>query len=163
MSFVLRSRSGFSLGVSGVVMAEGKVLLVRRMHEPNRGRWTFPSGYVGAEERVDEAAAREVLEETGIRAEVVGVAGLRQRVSPGDNNLLVFFVMAPLAGEPVPDGNEVDAARYFTFDEALAESAFIEMNKRVLRAVAARPVGALAPEDCPPTPGLPALGYIAFL
>lgn len=163
MTVILRRRSGFSLGVSSVVISDGSVLLVRRMHEPNRGRWTFPSGYVGDEERADEAAAREVLEETGVHTEVVGVVGLRQRVSPDDNNVLIFFAMRPLAGEPRADNTEVDGAAYFPIEEALANPDFIEVNKRVLRKVLTDPAGHLSLEDCPPTPGLPALAYIAFL
>jgi ADP-ribose pyrophosphatase YjhB (NUDIX family) len=165
LSVVLRRRSGYSLGVASLVIDAGRILLVRRMHEPNRGRWTLPSGYVDAEELVHEAAAREVLEETGLRIEPVGVVGLRQRVSPNDNNLLLFFLMRPLPEQPapVPDGVEVDAAIFVPCDDALANPDFIEMNKRVLRKVMADPAAHFSPEDCPPTPGLAALAYIAFL
>ena len=68
----LRTRCGYSLGVAGAVVAGERILMVRRMHEPNRGRWTFPSGWVGATESVDQAVVREIEEETGVRAEVVG-------------------------------------------------------------------------------------------
>ncbi len=158
----LRVRCGYSLGVGGVVLSGGRVLLVRRLHEPNRGRWTFPSGYVNAEESVEQAAVREVAEETGVRAEVVGVVGLRNRVSPNDNNLVLFFLMYPREGEPVADGVEVDDARYFTFAEALANADAIELNKMVIRKVMAGG-GLFLPTDCPPTPGLAALRYVAFL
>lgn len=159
----LRSRSGYSLGVAGVVLLDECVLLVRRLHEPNKGRWTFPSGYVGAAESIDEAAVREVLEETGVRADVVGVVGLRNRVSPKDNNVVLFFLMHAREGEPVPDGEEVDAARYFSLAEALACPDFIELNKMVVRKVVANGGQPLLPAECPPTPGLLALRYVAFL
>lgn len=163
MTVILRPRTGFSLGAAGIVIAGESVLLVRRMHEPNRGRWTFPSGYVGAEERVDEAAVREVKEETGVEAEVVSLLGLRNRVSPNDNNVLLFFLMRPLRGEPAPDGYEVDGARYYTFPEALANPDLLEMNKTVLRKAIADGTARFTPSDCPPTPGLEASSYIAFL
>ncbi len=159
----LRMRQGYSLGAAGIVLAGERVLLVRRMHEPNRGRWTFPSGYVNPIERVDEAAVREVAEETGVRAVVEAVVGMRNRVSPTDNNLLVMFLMRALAGEPAPDGVEVDGARYFTFAEALAEPDFISVNKTFLRKVTARDYSSFSPTEIPPTPGLLALDYIAFL
>lgn len=159
----LRARSGYSLGVAGAVVSRDRVLLVRRLHEPNRGRWTFPSGYVGPFERIDEAIVREVAEETGVHAEVVGVLGVRNRVSPNDNNLLVFFLLRPLAGEPRPDGDEVDGADYFPFDEALAHPGLIELNRTVLARLVDGSAAIHYPADCPPTPGLAALGYVAYL
>ena len=44
-----------------------KVLLVKRSAPPFRGAWSLPGGFVGREESVDEAALRELQEETGIR------------------------------------------------------------------------------------------------
>lgn len=57
---------------TGVVVddGEGRILLVRRNHEPRLGRWAFPSGYVDAGEVVETAAVREVREETGVEVEV---------------------------------------------------------------------------------------------
>jgi NADH pyrophosphatase NudC (nudix superfamily) len=49
---------------AGVLVArEGRVLLVRRNHEPGLGLWSFPSGYVDRGEVVEAAAAREYAEE----------------------------------------------------------------------------------------------------
>lgn len=56
------------LAVSGVVLDDqGRVLLVRRVRDPEAGCWTVPGGRVKTGESLEQAAAREVLEETGIR------------------------------------------------------------------------------------------------
>lgn len=54
------------LGVGAVVVRAGAALLVRRGKEPLRGRWVVPGGTVELGETLEEAVAREVLEETGI-------------------------------------------------------------------------------------------------
>ena len=49
---------------------EGRVLLVRRAHEPSLGLWSIPGGRVEPGESAREAARREVREETGLDVEV---------------------------------------------------------------------------------------------
>jgi len=52
--------------VGAIVFRDGAVLLVKRGQEPNRGRWSVPGGTLEAGETVEQGAARETLEETGI-------------------------------------------------------------------------------------------------
>lgn len=53
--------------VFGLDDKDFKVLLIQRARKPFRGRWALPGGFVGVEERLDEAARRELEEETGLR------------------------------------------------------------------------------------------------
>jgi 8-oxo-dGTP diphosphatase len=54
------------VGVGGVVLVEGKVVLIRRGKEPLRGRWVIPGGTVELGETLHDALVREMEEETGL-------------------------------------------------------------------------------------------------
>lgn len=67
------------VGVSGVVLAGGKVLLVQRGRPPGVGLWSLPGGGVELGESLAEACAREIREETGVEAEVGPLVGVFER------------------------------------------------------------------------------------
>jgi mutator protein MutT len=54
------------VGVGGVVVIDGRVVLIRRGKEPLRGRWVIPGGTVELGETLQEALVREMQEETGL-------------------------------------------------------------------------------------------------
>jgi len=54
------------VGVGGVVIADERVLLVRRASEPMRGEWSIPGGLLETGETIAEGVARELREETGL-------------------------------------------------------------------------------------------------
>ena len=62
--FVLDQNKVTGLGV--LVEMDGCVVLVRRGHNPFKGLWALPSGFIEADESIEEAAIREYKEETGL-------------------------------------------------------------------------------------------------
>jgi len=105
------------VAVGGVVRRERTVLLVRQRYGPARGFYLFPGGLVEPGETLDQAVVREVAEETGIQASVRGIVGVRTRGDGPRSDTYVMFLLDWLAGEPQPDGQEIDEARFFTREE----------------------------------------------
>ena len=119
----------FSIGVGGVVLRDGKALLIRRGHEPGRGWWQIPGGYAEFDEEVAAAVVREVAEESGVRAKVVDVLGFRHSVGGKGSiggpstNVYIVFRLAPLDPDdhvPCGDGDEITGAGYFSLEEIAA-------------------------------------------
>jgi len=92
------------LAVSGAIFRDGKVLLVRRARSPGKGFYSFPGGRVEFGESLHTALHREVDEETGLRIEILGLAGWRE-VLPADGGgghyVIMSFAARWLAREAV--------------------------------------------------------------
>jgi ADP-ribose pyrophosphatase YjhB (NUDIX family) len=113
-----RYNTGYNVGVGGAVVHEERLLLVRRASRRGRGNWQVPGGFIEPAETIEQAVIREVLEESGVKTEVRGVLGIRNRYDTNVNNsLYVVMLMHPLDINPQPDNDEVDRAGFFTLEE----------------------------------------------
>lgn len=72
---------------------EGRALLVRRGKEPLRGRWVVPGGTVELGETLEDAVAREVLEETGIRVRPLRVMTVFDRIERSEGAVAYHYVI----------------------------------------------------------------------
>ena len=83
------------VGVGGVVLRNGKILLVKRRFDPNKGKWSFPGGLVELGESVRDAVKREVKEETGLRVHVSSLIDVVDEVTRDpDGKIKYHFVLA---------------------------------------------------------------------
>jgi len=89
----------------------GRLLLVRRGQAPSRGLWSLPGGRVEEEESWDAAAAREVREETGVRATDAEFAGIVERDSGAGTTYLIADFAFTGEGEPRA-ADDADEARW---------------------------------------------------
>jgi 8-oxo-dGTP diphosphatase len=96
-----------------LVKRDEHILLIRRAHEPFRGLWTLPAGFVNAGEDPAEAAIRECAEETGLDIEITGILAIHSgREHPRGSDFVIFFA-GQLKGGALHADDDADAAEWF--------------------------------------------------
>ena len=113
---------------------ERHYLLVRH----NGGHWSFPKGHVEGDETEAETAAREILEETGLTADIH--TAFRQQVTyspkPGTVKDVIFFTAVPTGGREHPQESEISQLGWFSFPEAARRVTYASDEEVLLAAEA---------------------------
>jgi 8-oxo-dGTP diphosphatase len=108
------------VAVGVVVEMDGGIVLGKRAHEPQMGAWSFPSGFVDSGEVLEDAAVREVEEETGLKVRLDRLIGVYSRA--GERVVFIAFAGTPVGGK-LEAGEECFEVKAFAPD-ALPELAF---------------------------------------
>lgn len=110
------------VGIGIVVLRPGAVLVTRRGHPPNEGSWALPGGAQKLGETAEQAARRELREETGLEVGPMLLAGQVDSITHDPDGriryhyTIIDFAAAWTGGIALP-GSDATAARWLRFSE----------------------------------------------
>ena len=132
------------VGIGGVIIEDGRALLIKRGSEPLRGHWSIPGGTLEIGESLQQGVARELLEETNLEVRVLDVIEVFDRIFPAEpllqqsvtrgprfHYVIVDYLCERVSGEPRA-GSDVTDVIYAREDE-LEQFHLTETATRVLR------------------------------
>jgi 8-oxo-dGTP diphosphatase len=97
-----------------------QVLLVRRRYPPFAGMWAVPGGFVNIDESLEQAALRELEEETGVRdvyLEQLYTFGEPRRDPRGRTITVAYFALVPANAIQIRAGDDASEARWWCVDD----------------------------------------------
>jgi len=78
------------IGVGVLLIRNNMLLLIKRKYNPDAGYWSIPGGHLDLGERVEEAAIREVFEETGFKTRIIKLAGIIDKIMHDGNGKIEY-------------------------------------------------------------------------
>jgi len=105
------------VGAAMLIERDNQLLLLQRNHEPWKGSWMLPAGYVEADEDPQDAAHREVLEETGLIVESSKFSHVYYFSDDPRGNGVAFVYKAKIISGEIKLNEESSAAQYFLWQE----------------------------------------------
>lgn len=113
-----------TLALDALVESKGRILLIKRLHEPFKGCWAFPGGRMDYGESPEEGCLRELREETCLHGKIgrlVGVYGDPKRDPRGHVVSIAYAVhVDDISGLKASD--DAQEAQFFPLEEARAPS-----------------------------------------
>src|SRR5215467_6031644 len=136
------------VGVGGVVIEDGRALLIRRGSEPLLGQWSIPGGTLELGETLAEGARRELREETSLEVRVLDMIEVFERINfgrgadetwatpeekrrPRFHFVIVDYLCQRIAGTAVAGGDVTDVA--WAAEHELGKFALTPTATRVIR------------------------------
>ena len=110
-----------------------QMLLVKRKVEPKIGQWCLPGGFMELGESPEQAALRELKEETGLSARIELLLGVTTNPSDRyDTVLMIGYLVTGITGEPAPGD---DASQLAWFDPDRLPPVAFQSHRHFIRMV----------------------------
>lgn len=113
------------MAVDGVILDGERILLIRRRNDPFQGDWALPGGFVEYGETTEQAAVREMEEETGLVCRIEGLVGVYSAPDrdPRGHTISIAYVMGVREGQ-MKAGDDAAGATWHRLAELPERMAF---------------------------------------
>jgi 8-oxo-dGTP diphosphatase len=118
------------------ICQDDRVLLVKRAHDPRKGFWAMPAGFIEAGEDPQAAAQRETLEETSLVVQVDRLLDVFFTAGDGGAADMVIAYEVHVTGGVLKADDDAEAAEWFSRDTLPTELAFFPSQRLAARWVA---------------------------
>lgn len=122
------NNTNWGQSVTGIVIKDGKVLLVRHTYGDGKGLLIVPGGYVEYGETPQDALKRELLEETSIVVEPKKIIAIRFN----SHDWYIAFSAEYISGQATSDHDENDEVVWLEIDKALVRDDIPDLTKRLI-------------------------------
>ena len=106
-----------------LVNSEGKILLVLRKNDPYKDMWCLPMGFAEVDENIQQAALRELEEETNVKGRVIRLLDAETVVSSHYGNMVIMAYEVEYVSGKIKAGDDAKDVRFFPIND-LPELAF---------------------------------------
>ncbi len=132
--------------VSGLVLIEDKVLLVRHTYGMAKDKLLVPGGFVKEKELPTEAIIREIFEETKVLTQAESIISVQFK----PEQWCIIFKMKHLSGTPEPDNSEISEIMLLTIKDALDREDITHTTRVILQTLYTNKCNELATSNfCP--------------
>ncbi|MBU6389623.1 NUDIX hydrolase [Patescibacteria group bacterium] len=111
------------VSIDAVIIKNGKILLIQRGREPDKGRWGTPGGHVDWDESAEDAVRREVQEETGLNVISTQLVGVYSDPARHPKQVINLVYLAEVEDGTVKYGDDAMDARWYDLDSLPEEMA----------------------------------------
>ncbi len=119
------------VAVVALIEDQGRVLLVRRRFNPEKGKWALPAGFVDDGEDPAQAVVREVREETGLEVAVTRLLDVSAGAGRPGASIIITYAATVTGGSASPH-DDADAILWLGPDDPLPDLAF-DSTRQALR------------------------------
>ena len=116
-----------------IIQRDSQILLVERKKDPFKGHFVFPGGFVNEGEKVEDAALREVKEETSLSVELVDILGVYSDPArdPRGHIMSTVFIgkISPNNKDEEKAGDDAKALKWFELDKIDSQNLGFDHNK----------------------------------
>lgn len=139
----MKSNTNYTKSVTGVVIKDGKVLLVRHTYGAGKNMLVVPGGYVDFGEAPEDAVKREYLEEIKIVVEPKEIIGIRFNM----HDWYIAFRAEYVSGEAITDGDENSEVIWLDVEEALCRDDVANLTKELIKLAASNHSGLIKSQN----------------